>query len=271
MQISQAVVGNVVVVVDSQTNDVQGSKLDERYDVHIHEDEGEAYQLMQVDGIDAPYVAQAVETTSYSKEVCGLRGDAKEAPVAQTNNLLPFSGTKWQTLAKMSCMGHGWLLATRNIDLEGGVILVIEACNIVVEPSVPEQVPEVLGDGLRAKGQHKAISIMEECIMLDGGKRGSLKNRPKGVTNLKLLVRKQSYFKAPKLQFLSEWVNSFSYGGSVDKHTLDHVNSTSVQEDLPDTRTSMHVVHGNEPEEGRDTIEMVQAVGMADSATTLDH
>ncbi|KAK9008180.1 hypothetical protein V6N11_075082 [Hibiscus sabdariffa] len=121
---------------------------------------------------------------------------------------------------------------------------VLETNNFVVEPTIPGQVLNVVGDGLRSKGHHKAMSIVEDGAALDGGTRGGLKKGLKGVSNLKLQVRKQSVFKAPNLPLLSEWVNSLSCNVSVEKHSHVPVDSSSTQGDPPDTRSHTNNVHG---------------------------
>ncbi|KAL4280940.1 hypothetical protein GQ457_03G011290 [Hibiscus cannabinus] len=148
---------------------------------------------------------------------------------------------------------------------------VIETTNFVIEPTIPGQVLNVVGEGLLSKGHNKAVSIVEDGTALDGGKRGGLKKGLKGVSNLKLQVRKQSAFKAPNLPLLSEWVNSLSCNVSVRKHSHVPVASSSTQGDPPDTISHTNNVHGNGLEGNLGDIDMVQIGNMAALTTVLGH
>ncbi|KAK8604143.1 hypothetical protein V6N13_096602 [Hibiscus sabdariffa] len=171
-----------------------------------------------------------------------------------------------KTGASSSCGKKGTKKGTKVTD-QGPQVL--EANIIDVEPTIPGQVPYVVGDGLRSKGHHKEVSIVEDGTALDGGKRGGLKKGLKGVSNLKLQVRKQSVFKAPNLPLLSEWVNLLSCNVSVGNHSHVPVDSSSPQGDPPDTRSHTNNVHGNGPKVNLGDTDMVQIGNIADPTTVL--
>ncbi|KAK8627394.1 hypothetical protein V6N13_135006 [Hibiscus sabdariffa] len=178
-------------------------------------------------------------------------GEATEAPGTPSNNLLPFPNNKGQALSTDEMYGP-WMIVEEQVT---PTVAVIDA-NAGIHCEQPswsktrasssggKKVLNVVGDGLRSKGHHKAMSIVEDGAALDGGTRGGLKKGLKGVSNLKLQVRKQSVFKAPNLPLLSEWVNSLSCNVSVEKHSHVPVDSSSTQGDPPDTRSHTNNVHG---------------------------
>ncbi|KAK8602887.1 hypothetical protein V6N13_085089 [Hibiscus sabdariffa] len=110
--------------------------------------------------------------------------------------------------------------ATKVPQSNNRVVLERETSNVVVESMVPGRTPLVIGDSLGSKGQHKAVTIVEDGIDLEGSKRAGIKKGSSGTAKLKLQVRKQSDFKAPNLPLLSEWITSLSSGGMLLSNLL---------------------------------------------------
>ncbi|KAK8476473.1 hypothetical protein V6N13_059108 [Hibiscus sabdariffa] len=142
--------------------------------------------------------------------------------------------------------------------------------NVVVESMVPGRVPLVIGDNLGMTGQHKAVTIVEEGLDLEGGKRAGSLRGSSGSAKLKLQEQKQSDFKAPNLPLLSEWITSLSSGGRTAKHAPVVDNSASTHADPPDSYTPSHIVHGNGPGGGHEGTSLVQVVDMISQEVILD-
>ncbi|KAK8690463.1 hypothetical protein V6N13_073996 [Hibiscus sabdariffa] len=264
----------------------------------MRDGEGDGDQSVLVDRVKVVSVAPLGVARSYAAAVSGSKAEKKCRPrkqlitdkgmdlntgkshfdVLATEAVeadVPEVGVPIPSVAHVSTKAGTSLTSGKGANVQDTqssthVVIDTELEDVVVEPLVPGRTLLVIGGSPGLKGQHKAVTIVDDGFDLEGGKRGGFKKGLLSTGKLRLQVRKQSTFKAPNLPHLSKWINSLPSSEGDDKQAPIVANSALAQADPPDPILPFQNMHGNGPGEGQDDSKMVQVVDMNSQGQTLD-